>query len=298
MSTVETTQDRPRGAPRARARPVGRSLRPGLRRREEGLQRRRRPASRGRRPRRRRGRRDQLRRLRPAPSDPSRRPRRRPPRCRFQCLRRCPRDRLPGPALDDCRPRGRHRTGRCRLHVGRRRPRHRSVRDGDAVGFRVHDRGRRPDPRWRHRLSHPALRPDGGQPALRRRGARRRQLRHRERRPPPRPVLGAAGWRRQLRRGHVVHLRLPPGGGGRCRPADPCSTTSPTPRRSSGGTATWSRSAGRAQRLDRCHGGPVRSALPRGDVGPQGVRDRVVLLRTARPGGRGAGARASSGHRC
>ena len=36
-------------------------------------------------------------------------------------------------------------------------------------------------------------------------------LRHRQCRVPPRPVLGPARWRGQLRRGHLLHLPLPPG---------------------------------------------------------------------------------------
>ena len=67
----------------------------------------------------------------------------------------------------------------------------------------------RADPRRRHRLPVPPLRPDRRQPALRRRGARRRHVRHRQRELAPRPVLGAARRRRQLRRRHLVHVPLP-----------------------------------------------------------------------------------------
>ena len=49
---------------------------------------------------------------------------------------------------------------------------------------RLH-RGRRADPGRRHRLPDPPLRPDRGQPAGRRRGARRRDAGHRRREPPP-----------------------------------------------------------------------------------------------------------------
>ena len=72
----------------------------------------------------------------------------------------------------------------------------------------LHRRGR-PDPRRRHRLPVPALRADGRQPARRRRGARRRHVRDRQRELAPRPVLGAARRRRQLRHRHLVHVPLP-----------------------------------------------------------------------------------------
>ena len=43
-----------------------------------------------------------------------------------------------------------------------------------------------------------------------------------------------------------------------------------------------------AERLDRAAHHPARAAVPRGAVGPQGLRHRLVLHRTARPGRRGA----------
>ena len=72
------------------------------------------------------------------------------------------------------RPGGRHRPGRRRLHLGRCRPRHRRVRDGNAVGFRVHDRRRWTRPRRWSRLPQPTLRTHRRQPGLGRRRARRR----------------------------------------------------------------------------------------------------------------------------
>ena len=70
---------------------------------------------------------------------------------------------------------------RGRLHLGRRRPRHARLRPGHAERLHLDHRRRRADPRRRHRLPVAHARPDDRQPARRRHGARRRQLRHRER---------------------------------------------------------------------------------------------------------------------
>ena len=106
-------------------------------------------------------------------------------------------------------PGGSHRPRRRRMHLGRHRPCDGGVRHGHPVGVhRLHRRGR-PDARRRHRLPVPPLRPHRGQPAVRRRRARRRHLRHRQRGLAPRPVLGAARRRRELRHRHLVHLPLP-----------------------------------------------------------------------------------------
>ena len=101
------------------------------------------------------------------------------------------------------RPRGR------RGYLGRRRPRDRGVRDGHSVRVhRVDGRGRA-DAGRRHRLPDPPVRPHCRQPAVRRRGAGRREPRDRQRKLKQRPVLGAARRRRELWRGHVVHVPLP-----------------------------------------------------------------------------------------
>src|SRR4029077_1227715 len=73
-----------------------------------------------------------------------------------------------------------------------------------------HYRRRGPNP-WRWpRLTVPHVRPDDRQPAGGRGGARRRARGDRQRIGAPRPVLGAARWWRELRRGPLVHLRLHP----------------------------------------------------------------------------------------
>ena len=76
---------------------------------------------------------------------------------------------------------------------------------------RLDHRRRRPHPRRRHRVPDPGARPVLRQPALRRGRAGRRQHRHRQRARAPRPVLGAARRRRQLRRGHRVRVPAAPG---------------------------------------------------------------------------------------
>ncbi len=180
-------------------------------------------------------------------------------------------------------PRGRHGPSRCRVHLGRCRPRDRRLRTGHPVRVRVFDRCRGPDPRGRQRLPVQALRPHRGQPALGRPRAGGRELRHRQRGQPPGPVLGAARWGWQLRRRHVVHVPLPRRRRGRHRHRRPGALRH---RRHRGGVPVvpgpGPEPAGRAQRLDRCAGDPVGGAVPRGAVGPQGLRDRVVLLRRAR----------------
>ena len=85
---------------------------------------------------------------------------------------------------------------------------------------------RRADPRRRHRLSLPGARALLRQPGLGARGDRRRRAGHRQRGREPRPVLGAARRRWQLRRRHGVHLPAAPG-----RPpstAARCSSSCPT----------------------------------------------------------------------
>ena len=103
-----------------------------------------------------------------------------------------------------------HGPGRRRLHVGRRRPRDGRVRAGHPVGNRQHHRRRRALPRRRHRLPGPEVRPVRRQPRLGRRGPRRRQPRDGQRDLASRPLLGAPWRRRQLRRGHLVRVPLPP----------------------------------------------------------------------------------------
>ncbi len=113
--------------------------------------------------------------------------------------RRCRRRRPAG-------PRGR------RLPDLRRRRRHPGARPGRRPRLRLPHRRRRPHPRRWVRLPHPPVRVDGRQP---RRGGdrhRRRSDPHRQRHRERRAVLGPAGRRRQLRRGHPVHLPAVRGG--------------------------------------------------------------------------------------
>ena len=67
----------------------------------------------------------------------------------------------------------------------------------------------RADAGRRHRLPVPPLRPHRGQPPRRRRRAGRRHVRDRQRNLAPRPVLGLARRRRELRHRHLVHVPLP-----------------------------------------------------------------------------------------
>ena len=117
--------------------------------------------------------------------------------------------------------------------------------------------------------------------------------RDRQRGREPRPVLGPARRWRQLRRGDVVRVPLPPGrrAGHRHRRSGALR-----PGRHRRGDAVVPRAAPvaarGAQRLDRAAHDPAGAAVPRGAVGAQGLRHRVVLHRSPRPGRRGAGRRA------
>ena len=197
---------------------------------EDGLQRRDGPARRWR--------------LRRGPRDLERRPRRPPggDRPLRRRLRRAPRGRLRpqrGPrrrgarrqpqhsGLLDRRGRDRHRPLADEGHRGRRGCRHRPRRGGGDLGrARRRDPGarprhhRRPDLDHRHRRLHPGrrdrladaqVRPRLRQPALGRGGHRRRPDPHRERDREPRPLLGPARGRRQLRRRHHLRVRPAPG---------------------------------------------------------------------------------------
>ena len=203
-------------------------------------------------------------------------------------------------AQHDRRPDRAHRPRRRRLHLGRRRPRDRGVRHGHPVRVpRVHRR-RRPDARRRHRLPVPPLRPHRGQPAVRRRRARRRHLRHRQRRLPPRPVLGAARRRRELRHRHLVHVPLPRHRRARHDHRRPGPVRLRRHRRGDalvpGAAAVAARGA---ERLDRADHHPARAAVPRGAVGPQGLRHRLVLHRRRTTGPTRCSSRSGrSAHRC
>ena len=91
-----------------------------------------------------------------------------------------------------------------------------AARARDPARLRLRGRRRRPDARRRPRLPHPPLRLDGRQPRGGRDRHRRRRDPHRQPRRERRPLLGAPGRRRQLRRRHPVHV---PPARGRPRPS-------------------------------------------------------------------------------
>ena len=183
---------------------AGAPVRPGLRRGAHGVERRSRPSS--------------------GTDHPLRRHRRRHPRGGIRAQRRAGagrarrgpqhrrllhqrRRRRPRPLTDEGHPgRPDHPPGRRagRAHLGRVRPRDPGVRPGRHRRPRLDHRHRRVHPRRRDRLAAARVRPHLRQPALGRRRHRRRPVPHRQRARAPRPVLGTARRRRQLRCGHLV----------------------------------------------------------------------------------------------
>ena len=171
-------------------------------------------------------------------------------------------------------PAARHRARRRRLHLGRRRPRHRRVRAGHPVRVPRHHRRRRADPRRRDRLPDPPVRADRRQPAVRRRRPRRRLASS----PPARPRTPTCS--------------------GRCAAAAATSASSPRSRSAAttigengtiiGGPVLydladtaevlrWYRELlpTLPEELSGWFGAdhhPAGAAVPRGAVGPQGVR--------------------------
>ena len=95
--------------------------------------------------------------------------------------------------------------------MGRLQLRHARLRPGHDGRDRLDDRRRRPDARRRHRLPHARLRAVARQPALGRRRHRGRPVPHGEQGRERRPVLGAARWRRQLRRRDLARVPAAPG---------------------------------------------------------------------------------------
>ena len=128
-----------------------------------------------------------------------------------------------------------------RRAVARARPRDAGVRPRHHRRHRLQHRHRRPDAGRRARLADGQARAHRRQPALRRRRDRRRRQFHTvDARREPRPVLGAAGRRRQLRHRHVLRVPAPPGRprcsagswSTRCtRPATCCASTATSARR-------------------------------------------------------------------
>ena len=108
-------------------------------------------------------------------------------------------------------------------------------------------------------------------------------LRHRQRELSPRPVLGAARRRRELRHRHLVHVPLPRHRRPRHDHRRPGSLRHRRHRRGHALVPGAASVAARgAQRLDRADHHPARPAIPPGTVGPQGVRHRLVLHRLPR----------------
>src|SRR3546814_1447348 len=152
---------------------------------------------------------------------------------------------------------------------------------------RAPHRCRRADP-WRWlRLADAQARPHGRQPPLRRRRDLRRRAAAGVRGPAPRPVLGVAGRRRQLRRGHLV--RAPPAR----RRAHRSGRAHPLGRdRRRGGPPVLPRLRPRRSRRAR-HGREIRrraaaTGHPRGPALAPGGDGRRLLRRAG--GGRRAGA--------
>ena len=110
-------------------------------------------------------------------------------------------------------------------------------------------------------------------------------LRHRQRGLAPRPVLGAARRRRELRHRHLVHLPLPRHRRARHHHRRPGVLR---PGRHGRGDALVPRAdslaARGAERLDRAPDRPPGTPIPRGALGPQGMRHRLVLHRSPRQG--------------
>ena len=160
-----------------------------------------------------RGRRGRRRQRRARPGSPARRARWRSQRWRSRDLRRRAGHRPRGTPLGRGGSRRRDRTGRWRLHLGPGGHGHRRLRARHPERHPLHHRCRRADPRWWTRSPDAGVRPGHRQPARGGGRAGRRQPGAGERDRGTGPVLGPPRRRRQLRRGHLVHLpaerRLP-----------------------------------------------------------------------------------------
>ena len=167
--------------------------------------------------------------------------------------------------------------------AGRRR--HPRPRPGHPGRHHRQHRGRWAHPRRRARLPVPQARSDDRQPDRGRGRARRRPSGDRIGVPAPGSVLGAARRRRQLRRGHLVHLPAAPraqrhlrahrlAGVGHRRRAELVPRLHSRPGRG-------------PVRLLRHHDGPACRSLPGGVPPAEGVLGRLVLHRRSGPGRRG-----------
>ena len=268
------------------ARPPDRAGRSGLRARASRPQRADRSAARARRAlpgrRRRRG----CGPARPRPVARDRGPRRRPQRRRTSHGRRRPDDRPVGHARHPRGPAGAAggRPGRCAL--ARRQPRDTGPRARHHRRRRRHDRRGRADARRRARLADVALRHGARQPGGRHRRHRRRACHPGERHRRAGPLLGDSRRRRELRRGHVVRVRVAPGRADRLRRVDRVPL-----RRGAVGAARLARSLGPGVRRPDDGGGAAdvarraqgrrRSRVPPGDRRSSATRSRGRCGRSA-----------------
>ena len=184
------------------------------------------------------------------------------------------------------RPAGAPRHHRGRRHARRLRRRDAGPRPRHAARHQLDHRHRRPDARRRLRLAQPQVRHDHRQPRVRRGRDRRRRGGARQRDRAPRPLLGAPRRRRQLRRRHPLRVPAAPGRPGGAQRAS-SSTRSPRRSRCCSSTATSSRGAGRAHRLDRPAQGAA-AAVPAGGGPRQGDRRARPVLRRRPEAGRAA----------
>ena len=184
-----------------------------LRGRTHRLQRHDRPATRGDRSGRERRRRDGRRELRARGRAGSRRPWRRAQRAGVRDLRRRRRDRPVGDARRARGPGELDGAGRGRGDLGRLQRGDPCVRSGDDRRHHLDDRGRGPHARRRDRLPRTGVRPVDRQPRVRGRRDRGRAAGPGERAGARRPVLGAPGRRRELRRGDLAGVPAASGEG-------------------------------------------------------------------------------------
>jgi len=130
---------------------------------------------------------------------------------RHRGVRRRDRDRPVGDARRLGRSCRAHGPGPGRCPVGRCRPRDTGARSGDHGRHRGPHRRRRPQPGRRPRLAHAQARAHRRQPRPGRGGHRRGRDRGGVGQRSPRPVLGPARRRRELRHRQLVPVRAAPG---------------------------------------------------------------------------------------
>ncbi len=219
--------------------------------------------------------------FRPRPRSGDRHTGRRPQRGGHRRLRRRDRHRPLGNARRAGRSRRPQGLGAGWCTVGGRRPRDAGARSGHHRRNREPHRSRRAHPRRWRRLADAQARPHGRQPPRRRRRDGRRQAAAGVRGRAPRPVLGVARRRRQLRRGHLVRIPPPPRRAHRPGRAHPLGRD-----RRRGGPPLLPRLRPRRSRRAR-HGREVRrraaaTGHPRGSALAPGGDGRYLLRRADR----------------